>query len=66
MLQKESGAGITKKEKKKKKTNNINSNSLLFKNLAEESLFLKNQGLDLEIKIGGNWLGFTRFSNHYS
>ena len=66
MLQKEVGAGITKKVKKKKKTTNINSNFLSFRNLAEENLFLENQGLDLEIKIGGNWLSFTRFSNHYS
>jgi len=66
MLQKELSMGITKKEKKKKKRNNITNNSPSFRNLTGNDKHCENQGLDLEIKIGGNWLDFTRFRNHYS
>jgi hypothetical protein len=66
MLTKELGMGITKKEKKKKKRNYTTNNSLSFRNLAGDNQYRENQGLDLEIKIGGNWLDFIKCSNHYS
>ena len=67
MIQKEITLGITKKIKKKKYRNNlIYNSSSTFRSLAQDNLFQENFGLDLEIKIGGNWLGFTIVRNHSS
>ena len=54
----------TKKEKEN--VTNIVSNSVSFRSLDQDNIFVDNFGLDLEVKIGGNWLGFTLVVNHFS
>ena len=67
MIQRENSLGITKKIKKQKFRNNlIYNSSSTFHSLTQNNLFLDNFGLDLEIKIGGNWLGFMIIRNHSS
>ena len=58
--------GITQRKKKKKNVTNIVSNSISFRSLDQNNIFVDNFGLDLEVKIGGNWLGFTLVVNHFS
>ena len=66
MIQKEKQLGITQRKKKKKNVTNIVSNSISFRSLDQDNIFVDNFGLDLEVKIGGNWLGFTLVVNHFS
>ena len=66
MIQKEKQLGITQRKKKKKNVTNIVSNSISFRSLDQDNIFVDNFGLDLEVKIGGNWLGFTMVVNHFS
>ena len=66
MIQKEKQLGITQRKKKKKNVTNIVSNSILFRSLDQDNIFVDNFGLDLEVKIGGNWLDFMMVVNHFS
>jgi hypothetical protein len=66
MILKERQLGITQRKKKKKNVTNIVSNSISFHSLDQDNIFVDNFGLDLEVKIGGNWLGFTLVVNHFS
>ena len=53
-------------KKEKENVTNIVSNSISFRSLDQDNIFVDNFGLDLEIKIGGNWLGFTMVVNLFS
>ena len=66
IIQKEKQLGITQRKKTKKDVTNIVSNSISFCSLDQYNIFVDNFGLDLEVKIGGNWLGFTMVVNHFS
>ena len=66
MIQKEKQLDITQRKKKKKNVTNIVSNFISFCSLDQDNNFVDNFGLDLEVKIGGNWLGFTLVVNHFS
>ena len=65
MIIKEQSYNINKKEKRKK-CNNRDSISIPSSSSSSIHHGFGNYGLDLEIKLGTNWLGFTTMLNHWS
>ena len=66
MLAKEKQNNITRREKMKKCTSRNNSNQTIALSVSADDIVTTEYGLELEIRIGGSWLGFTMLFNRYN